>query len=236
MGMKPRVAPVAVTGSRVGFSTILDRARARKGADELEALLPAATSAAEVCNTADDRALSMMAKVVFCAGFVWKVVENKWPGFEAAFDGFEPMVVASYDSDKLDELGRDTRIIRNRPKIMSTVDNARFVVDVAGEYGSFGAWLASWPSDDTIGLWKQLQQRGSRLGGFTGPLFLRHMGVDTFMLTGDVVKTLVGAGVVSKHPTSQRDLRATQEAFNAWRDETGRPLAELSRIMACSVD
>jgi 3-methyladenine DNA glycosylase Tag len=224
-----------VSGSRTGFSTIYERAVRHKGADELEDALPAATTVRALRNTPDDRMLAMMAKVVFCAGFVWKVVENKWPGFEEAFEGFDPMRIAGYDEGRIDELATDVRIIRNRQKIVSTVDNARFVVDVADEYGGFGKWLASWPADDTIGMWKQLHSRGSRLGGFSGPLFLRHMGFDTFMLTGDVVKALVGAGVVSKQPTSQRDLRAVQDAFNGWRDETGRSLNDLSRIMAYSI-
>jgi len=236
MGFKARPAPVAVAGARVGFSTFLERAINRKGVEGLAERMPETTSAQELRDTADDRALSFMAKGIFCAGFVWRVVENKWPGFEAAFDGFEPIKVASYDSDKVEELAQDARIVRNRPKIMSTIDNARFVVDVASEYGSFGNWLSMWPADDPVGLWKQLQSRGSRLGGFTGPLFLRHMGFDTFMLTGDVVKALVGAGIVSKHPTSKRDLAAVQDAFNGWRDESQRPLAHISRVLSCSVD
>ena len=199
-------------------------------------MLPPTSSAATLRTTGDDRMLSMMTMAVFRAGFVWKVVEHKWPGFEAAFDGFDPMRVAGNDDERIDELARDARIIRNRPKIASTVDNARFVFEVADEHGSFGNWLASWPTTDTIGMWRQLQRRGSRLGGFSGPLFLRQAGFDTFMLTADVVKALVGAGVVGKHPTSQRDLGAVQDAFNGWRDDSGRSLTHISRILACSVD
>jgi len=232
MGAKPRLAPVA-HAPHTGFGVVLQRAQQRKGVDGLDQLLaehplPPPQS--------DDRVLSVMTKLVFSAGFVWKVVENKWPGFEAAFDNFEPMRVATYDAIKLDELASDPRIIRNRHKIAATVDNARFVVTIADEHGSFANWLASWPAEDPVGMWREVQKRGNRLGGFTGQRFLRHAGFDTFMLSGDVVKALIGAGIVSKKPTSQRDLRAVAEAFNAWRAESGRTLSELSRILAYSVD
>ncbi|HJS81045.1 MAG TPA: DNA-3-methyladenine glycosylase I, partial [Vitreimonas sp.] len=44
----------------------------------------------------DDRFLAGMAKAVFSAGFSWEVIEKKWPGFEEAFDHFDPHKVAFY--------------------------------------------------------------------------------------------------------------------------------------------
>ncbi|MGH7822572.1 MAG: DNA-3-methyladenine glycosylase I, partial [Candidatus Binatia bacterium] len=51
----------------------------------------------------------------------------------------------------------------------------------------------------------------------------------------DVVKALRREKIVKKTSMSNRDLAAVQEAFNAWRRESGRPLCQLSRILACSV-
>jgi 3-methyladenine DNA glycosylase Tag len=235
MGMKARTPMTSVPV--VGFESIYQRAVKRKGgAEALQSLLPRAKSRAALVRTGDDRYLSAMAKSIFRAGFVWKVVDNKWPDFEEAFEGFAIEKVAPMDELALDELARDPRVIRNRPKIVAVRDNARFIFEVVNEHGSFGAYLADWPKDDLIGLWEDLHRRGSRLGGFTRAVFLREVGKDVFMLTSDVVRALIGASVVTKAPTSQRDLRATQDAFNAWQDETGRPYCELSRILACSVD
>ena len=50
-----------------------------------------------------------------------------------------------------------------------------------------------------------------------------------------MVAALIGEGVVDKNPTAQRDLKAAQDAFNAWRAESGRSLAEISRVLAISV-
>jgi hypothetical protein len=82
-----------------------------------------------------------------------------------------------------------------------------------------------------------LHQRGSRLGGFTGPMCLRHMGVDTPMLSNHVVAALREQGVVTGKSTSSRKTQqAIQDAFNGWREESGRSLTEISKILACSTD
>ncbi len=62
------------------------------------------------------------------------------------------------------------------------------------------------------------------------------MGVDSFVLTRDVVRAFIREGVVEKDPTSQRDLAKVQAAFNDWRAESGRSMSEISRTLAASVD
>jgi 3-methyladenine DNA glycosylase Tag len=183
----------------------------------------------------DAQFLAGMAKSVFSSGFSWEVIEKKWPGFEAAFDNFEPKKVAAYDDDKIDALLKDTRIVRNGAKIMATIENARFVAATAKQHGSFGKFLANWPVTDQVGLMDHLKTNASRLGGATCQYFLRFAGWDAFILSGDVVKALIREGVVSKEPTSKRDLAAVQAAFNTWRTQSGRPVREISRILALSV-
>ena len=183
----------------------------------------------------DDRFLSGMARAVFSSGFSWKVIEKKWPGFEEAFDGFAPRRVAAYDEEKIDALLKDTRIVRNGAKIMATIENARFVVAIAKQHGSFGSFLSSWPVTDQVGLLDYLKKNASRLGGATAQYFLRFEGWDAFILSGDVVAALIREGVVTKAPTSKKEMAAVQAAFNTWRDQSGRPVREISRILAMSV-
>jgi 5-methyltetrahydropteroyltriglutamate--homocysteine methyltransferase len=85
--------------------------------------------------------------------------------------------------------------------------------------------------------WRACPRRsGSRLGGTSGQFFLRRLGKDTPILTRDVVQALREQGVVEqKSPTSKQALRSIQEAFNTWRDESGRSLCEISRSLSCSV-
>ena len=162
MGMKSRVTAAEATFPIPDFDSIYQRAASRKGGPSaLEALLPSAKTRAQLRRFGDDRYLSAMARAIFRAGFVWKVVDNKWPGFETAFQKFKIHAVAGMDEQDLDELSQDTRIIRNRSKIAAVRDNARFMFEVSAEHGSFGAYLAAWPEDDLIGLWTELHRRGS---------------------------------------------------------------------------
>ena len=55
-----------------------------------------------VAKKKDARFLAGMAKAVFSSGFSWKVIEQKWPGFEIAFDKFEPKRVAAYGDEDVD--------------------------------------------------------------------------------------------------------------------------------------
>ena len=215
---------------------IYERAAKYKGGEaELEKLLPTPKSKAELTATPDHRYLAGMTKCVFNSGFSWKVVEQKWPGFEEAFFGFEPRRVVALNDEDLDELTRNTAIVRHAKKILATRDNARFVLDLAQEHGSAGEFFANWPSENIVGLWTLLKKRGNRLGGATGQYFLRFAGIDTPIMSRDVVNALIGEGVVDKNPTSQRDLAAVQAAFNDWQAESGRPLSAISRILAISV-
>lgn len=189
----------------------------------------------DIARKKDARLLSAMAKAVFSSGFSWTVIEKKWPGFEAAFDRFDPKKVAVYGDEKIDALLKDTRIVRNGAKIMATVENARFVVATAKAHGSFAKFLANWPATDQVGLMEHLKRHASRMGGATGQYFLRFEGWDAFILSGDVVKALIREGVIDKAPTSKKAMAAVQAAFNAWREESGRPVREISRLLALSV-
>src|SRR5690606_25316710 len=128
------------------------------------------------------------------------------------------------------------RIVRHPQKIKAVRENARFVADVAAEHGSFGRFLAAWPSDDQVGLLELLGKRGSRLGGRTGQYFLRFVGWDGFVLSGDVVACLRDAGCdIAETPTSKKDLRKAQDQMNAWAKESGLSMVHVSRICAMSI-
>lgn len=218
------------------FDSIFQRAAERKGGvDELEALLPKSANGISLKGLQDDRVLAEMTKCIFRSGFVWKVVENKWPGFEAAFHGFDVSRCAMLSDEEQEALTQDASIIRNAKKIQSVPKNAAFILDVRAAHGSFGAYLADWPVKDIVGLWDDLKQRGDRLGGQTGKFFLRFIGKDTPMFSNDVVKALIDMRIVDKAPTSKKALAVVQDAFNRWHDESGRDLCEISRVLACSV-
>lgn len=221
------------------FKQIYARAAKRKGGEEaLEKLIasPKPKTRAALKKLGDDRYLADMTKRIFQAGFVWRVVEQKWPDFEAAFQNFDPGRLSFLSDEDLDQLCRNPKIIRHAAKIAAVRHNAIFVTDLAREHGSAAAFFAAWPEEDIVGLWALLKKRGARLGGNTGPYFLRAVGKDSFLLSRDVVAALIRAKVVDRNPTGKGDLAKVQAAFNGWRAETGRSLTQLSRILASSTD
>ncbi len=202
----------------------------------LEAHLPQARSSAELRAVSDDRYLSLLSLRVFRAGLKHSVVDGKWPAFEEVFFGFDPHKVVLMGAEHLERLMQDARLIRHLAKLKSVPRNAQFVLDVAREHGGFGALLADWPASDITGLWRYLSKHGCQLGGLSAPRFLRMAGKDTFIPTDDVVAALKAQGIVDKAPTSQRDLAAVQAAFNQWQAQSGRPLCQLSMMLAFTVN
>ena len=203
---------------------------------DLEAALPKPKTDEELEDIPDDRYLSMMTRCVFRAGFVWRVIDHKWSGFESSFVNFNPLAIAHFSDERLEELAQDTNIVRNFTKIVATRNNAGFVLDQQRRYGSFAKFIAQWPSNDISGLWLELKKQGSRLGGNTGPMMLRGMGKDTFLMTKDVCDALINHGFIDKFsPHSQRDLKNVQVIFNNLQEESNRPLSQISRILAWTV-
>lgn len=218
------------------FSTIQTRAEERHGgAKALAAKMPVLPDREKLATIPDHRWLSDMTKRIFQAGFNWDLIEQKWPAFEEAFDGFEPERWRMMSDADLDRLLADKRIVRNGAKIASVQTNAALLCALSAEHGTAAQAIAYWPQDDFVGLLLMLQKRGARLGGATAQWLLRGMGKDGFVLTKDVTTALIREGVVSKTPSSQRALRTVQDVFNIWHDQSGLPLSHISRTLACSV-
>ncbi|WP_273429106.1 DNA-3-methyladenine glycosylase I [Marinobacter sp.] len=221
----------------MSFARIYQQAADRKGGENaLQALLPPLAEPGELAALGDDRYLSEITRCIFKAGFVWRVINRKWPDFEAAFDGFVPIYWQQVPPEVLEDLAQDERIVRNMQKIRTVPDNARMIVDAAREHGSFGAFLSQWPSEDQVGLLLWLKRHGARLGGATAQYFLRNVGWDGFILSRDVIAGLRREELLDASPGSKKALTQAQEAFNNWHRETGLPYSHLSRILSCTVE
>jgi 3-methyladenine DNA glycosylase Tag len=193
-------------------------------------------TAAELKAIPDDRWLSSMSQRVFSAGFNWQVIQNKWPGFEEAFHGFDVAWCAMMSDEDFDALLKDKRIVRNARKVDSVRRNAQFLKDIAAEQGGVGAYIAGWPDADYVGLLDVLAKRATGMGGNTAMMFLRFMGKPSFITSASVNAALIREGVIDKPPSAKRDYKAIQAAFDAWSKESGRDLTAISRTLAMSID
>ena len=78
------------------------------------------------------------------AGLSWSTILGKRENYRRALDGFDPAVVATYDDDRIEELLKDSGIVRNRLKVRGTVRNAQAFLRVQEEFGSFASYLWAW--------------------------------------------------------------------------------------------
>ena len=217
------------------FSTIYERACKRKGGEQaLESMLSAPLVAKQVASIPDDRFLAEMTKKVFQSGFVWRVIEKKWPEFETVFFGFDIEKVLLMPDEMLEQKASDKRIVRNYKKVMTVRDNAMFIKDIAREHGSFGQFVATFDASNITELWTTLKKRGSRLGGNTGPYMLRALGIDTFLFSQDVEDYLRKHDIIDGGLSSKKSLLAANSAFEQWHKESGRSLQEISSVIAFS--
>jgi DNA-3-methyladenine glycosylase I len=75
------------------------------------------------------------------AGLSWETILKKRESYRAAFDQFDPAMVAAYDEAKVAALLADAGIIRNRLKINAAIQNAKAFLHVQAECGSFDAYV-----------------------------------------------------------------------------------------------
>ncbi|HEY3412667.1 MAG TPA: DNA-3-methyladenine glycosylase I [Armatimonadota bacterium] len=75
------------------------------------------------------------------AGLSWDTILKKRASYRAAFDGFDPALVAEYGPGKVEQLLADPGIVRNRLKVNAAITNARAFLAVQAEFGSFDAYI-----------------------------------------------------------------------------------------------
>lgn len=75
------------------------------------------------------------------AGLSWDTILQKRQNYRAAFDGFEPELIARYDRKQINRLLKNPGIVRNRLKIASAVQNAKAFLKVQEEFGSFDRYI-----------------------------------------------------------------------------------------------
>lgn len=75
------------------------------------------------------------------AGLSWITVLKKRENYRKAYDGFDPIKVAKYDEQKVEDLLSNPGIIRNRKKIEASINNAKCFLEIQKEFGSFDKYI-----------------------------------------------------------------------------------------------
>lgn len=106
----------------------------------------------------DAELLERLALEINQAGLSWLTILKKREAFHSAFEGFDPDRVAAYGDAERARLLADAGIVRNRLKVDAVIENARRVVRLRDEHGSFAAWLDAHhplPKEEWVRLFKK---------------------------------------------------------------------------------
>lgn len=107
----------------------------------------------------DARLFEMLILEGMQAGLSWSLILHRREGMRAAFDGFDPTIIAVYDDEKTAALLQNPAIIRNRAKVRALVGNAQAFLQVQREFGSFNAYIWSFVQQRPIvGHWRTLEE------------------------------------------------------------------------------
>lgn len=108
----------------------------------------------------DDQALfEMLILEGAQAGLSWRTILTKRENYRAAFDQFDPTIVATYDETKIQELLNDPGIVRNKLKVRAAVTNARAFLEVQDEFSSFDAYIWGFVNHKPIiNRWKTMNE------------------------------------------------------------------------------
>ncbi len=94
-----------------------------------------------VASHDDSHLFEMFILESFHCGLSWLLILKKREAFKKAFDNFDAEKIANYDENKIAQLMENADIVRNRAKILATVQNAKAYLKVVEEFGSFSAYL-----------------------------------------------------------------------------------------------
>lgn len=99
----------------------------------------------------DDKELfELLVLESFQAGLSWETILNKREDFKISFDNFDIDKIINYDDNKINELMNNKKIIRNRLKIESTINNAKVFKEIQKEYNTFSNYIWSFTSNKII--------------------------------------------------------------------------------------
>ena len=146
----------------------------------------------------DDRHLfEMLVLESFQAGLSWECILNKREAFKKAYDNFDAVKVSNYNSSKVEELYHNKDIVRNKRKIIASIENAKVFLDIQKEYGSFANYIWSF-TDNKIIKRKSRENISSNELSDKISLDLKRRGM-SFVGTTIIYSYLQAIGIINDH-------------------------------------
>jgi len=139
-----------------------------------------------------------LTRTVF-SGIRNNIIEDRWTAIADAFSNFDFYEIAEYDERKVQKIMRNEAVIRHEGKIRATISNAKKMVEIVRQYGSFKNYLNSFSSIDDL-----IEKLQGYCGGFKGIgernvyEFLKEIGMQTIKPDLQVRKVLQRLGLIGE--------------------------------------
>lgn len=160
----------------------------------------------------DDRKIfEFMVLDAFQAGLSWKTVLHKRKNFEKAFANFEPSKVAGFTEKKIEVLLLDGGIIRNKQKIIASINNAQRFLEVQKQYGSFDKYIWQFVSyKPIVNHWEESGQIPAK--SHESDVMSKDLQSKGFKFVGSTIcyAFMQAAGLVNDHLISCKRHKAVQ--------------------------
>lgn len=151
----------------------------------------------------DNKIFEFLTLEIFQAGLSWKTVLYKRENFRKAFDNFNPEKIAKYNEKKVEELLGNEKIIRNKLKILATINNAKEFINVQKEFGTFSKYMWSWVNN------KPVQHEINKIGDYltfdeTAVKWAKDLKKRNFKFLGPTVlyAHMQATGMINDHSTN----------------------------------
>jgi 3-methyladenine DNA glycosylase Tag len=118
--------------------------------------------------------LEVMTRAVFQAGLSWAQITRHWDAYRRAFAGFDPAIVAAFDETSVQEVLAQPGVLRSPRKVKATIANARALVMLEREFGSFHNYVTSLPNYASLA--KDLKRRFLFMGAMNVWYLLFRLG------------------------------------------------------------
>lgn len=123
----------------------------------------------------DDDLFERLSLEIFQAGLNWRLILKKRAAIRRAFAGFAIDTVAAFDESHILRLLKEKDIIKNRRKILATIENAKRVQGLISEYGSFAAFIGELRGNQDE-MYRELRKRFVFVGPTVAESFLQSIG------------------------------------------------------------
>ena len=183
----------------------------------------------KVRDKGDNYLFEKLILTIFSGGFRSRIVDAKWPSIKKAFDNFNIQKIADYDEEKITRLTANSNIIRHPTKIKATVNNAKKVIEILRQYGSFANYLNSYRS--LLILAQDLVEEFDFLGRETVWDFLKDIGFEAIKPDVHVRRILFRLGLISSEESSPETTKEVFEVAKKMSEATGGPLGVIDSVL-----